>query len=196
MGSTKATSGKGYFMGEFSGLEITIKDSRRFADEPGYWAYFSFGHSYPLADSAQAFPTAACNGCHAASAADDFVFTQYYPVLRAAKASRSGHAMTTETREFETIVTAMTGATNDAFQPTADTPSVDSTIPTDLPALFRYLQAGSYRNFAAQESSRHPSRGPHTKVDLPVRVFMDAKMDASLRAGNSSDRRGHRQGDV
>ena len=166
MGSTKATSGKGYFMGEFSGLEITIKDSRRFADEPGYWAYFSFGHSYPLADSAQAFPTAACNGCHAASAADDFVFTQYYPVLRAAKASRSGHAMTTETREFETIVTAMTGATNDAFQPTADTPSVDSTIPTDLPALFRYLQAGSYRNFAAQESSRHPSRGPHIQVDF------------------------------
>ena len=35
--------------------------------------------------TATAFPTAACNACHDASAADDFVFTQYYPVLRAGK---------------------------------------------------------------------------------------------------------------
>ena len=89
VGATQATSGKGYFMGEYIGLETTIKDSVRFADEPGNWAYFSFGHSYPLADSAAPFPAAACNSCHLASAADDFVFTQYYPVLRAAKGSTS-----------------------------------------------------------------------------------------------------------
>ncbi len=93
VGSKKAVSGNGYFMGEFTGLEATIKDSERFPNEPGYWAYFSFGHSYPLADSAAAFPAAACNGCHEVSAADDFVFTQYYPVLREAKGAVSGRAM-------------------------------------------------------------------------------------------------------
>jgi len=34
---------------------------------------------------AAAEPTAACNACHKANAADDLVFTQYYPVLRAAR---------------------------------------------------------------------------------------------------------------
>ena len=87
VGKKQEVSGNGYFMGDFLGLEVTIKDADRFADEPGNWAYFSFGHSYPLADKAKAFPTASCNACHAASAADDFVFTQDYPVLRAAKPS-------------------------------------------------------------------------------------------------------------
>jgi len=90
VGSKRATSGNGYFMGEFIGLEATVKDAKRFPDEHGNWAYFSFGHSYPLADSAAAFPEAACSGCHTASAADDHVFTQFYPVLRAAKGKRSG----------------------------------------------------------------------------------------------------------
>ena len=40
VGSKEAPSGKGYFQGEFTGLEVTIKDSKRFKDEPGYWAYF------------------------------------------------------------------------------------------------------------------------------------------------------------
>ena len=78
-----AVSGKGYFMGEFTGLEVAIKSKENFAGQPGNWAYFSFGHKYPLAKSAAAFPAGACNACHAVSAKDDFVFTQYYPVLRA-----------------------------------------------------------------------------------------------------------------
>ena len=85
VGSKQAVSGNGYFMGEFVGLEATVKDSGRFSDEPGNWAYFSFGHAYPLADATAAQPTANCNACHAASAADDWVFTQYYPVLSASK---------------------------------------------------------------------------------------------------------------
>jgi Cytochrome P460 len=48
VGSKEATSGEGYFMGDFTGLEVSIKDSTRFKDEPGSWAYFSFGHKYPL----------------------------------------------------------------------------------------------------------------------------------------------------
>ena len=186
VGSREAVSGSGYFMGEFAGLEITIKDAKRFGDEPGNWAYFSFGHSYPLAGSAKPFPTGACNACHEASAADDFVFTQYYPVLRAAKASRSGRVMTSESGDFKKLVTAMTNATDNAFKPTADTPSVESVVPTDQPALFKYLRDGSYKNFAARESALHPSAGPHTKIGLPVRVFMDPRMEASLRAGNES----------
>lgn len=85
VGSKKASSGEGYFMGEFIGLEAAVKDSKRFANEPGYWAYFSFGHSYPLAKTTKAQPTATCAACHQTRAADDFVFTQFYPVLRAAK---------------------------------------------------------------------------------------------------------------
>jgi len=85
VGSTQAVSGKGYFQGEFQGLEAAVKDSKAFPDEPGNWAYFSFGHALPLAATAKAFATAQCNSCHQASAAEDFVFTQYYPVLRAAK---------------------------------------------------------------------------------------------------------------
>ncbi len=39
-----------------------------------------------LADAVSPLPTAACNSCLQASAAEDFVFTQYYPILRAARA--------------------------------------------------------------------------------------------------------------
>lgn len=85
VGSKQASSGKGYFMGDFIGLEVTLKDSARYPNEPGNWAYFSFGHKYPLADVTAPLPTAACNSCHQAAAAEDFVFTQYYPILRAAR---------------------------------------------------------------------------------------------------------------
>lgn len=85
VGSKQAASGKGYFMGEFIGLEAAIKDSKRFSKEPGYWAYFSFGHKYPLAEAASKQPVATCNTCHQESAAEDWVFSQYYPVLSAAK---------------------------------------------------------------------------------------------------------------
>lgn len=85
-GSCGEVSGQGYFQGEFAGLELTVKDNARFPDQPGGWAYFSFGHhAPPYAKTAKAFPAESCNACHEASAADDFVFTQFYPVLRAAK---------------------------------------------------------------------------------------------------------------
>ncbi len=34
-GSTQEVSGVGYFQGEFQGLEVTVKDTVRFPDEPG-----------------------------------------------------------------------------------------------------------------------------------------------------------------
>ena len=87
VGSKAAVSGQGYFQGEFVGLEATIKSTSIFPDEPGNWGYYSFSSKdhKTLSETATAFPTTSCNACHAAAAADDFVFTQYYPVLRAGK---------------------------------------------------------------------------------------------------------------
>jgi hypothetical protein len=87
VGSKAAVSGNGYFMGDFIGLEATIKSKEHFSKEPGNWAYFSFTNPTEgtLAATGKAFKTNQCNSCHAASAGDDFVFTQHYPVLRAAK---------------------------------------------------------------------------------------------------------------
>jgi len=89
VGASTEVSGRGYQQGEFSGLELTVKDSTKFEDMPGGWAYFSFGHQpEPYEQTANAFPAESCNACHAQNAADDFVFTQFYPILRAAKASK------------------------------------------------------------------------------------------------------------
>ena len=84
-GASAEVSGVGYQQGEFSGLELTVKDTKRFPEMPGGWAYFSFGHhAPPYAATAAAFPADACNACHEANADTDFVFTQFYPVIRAA----------------------------------------------------------------------------------------------------------------
>ena len=84
-GANAQVSGIGYFQGDFVGLELLIKDNARYPDEPGGWAFFSFGHGgEPYAETATAFPTDSCNACHADNAETDFVFTQFYPVLRAA----------------------------------------------------------------------------------------------------------------
>ena len=84
-----AASGNGYFPGEFLEVEAVVKDSKRFAKEPGNWAYFKFmgADGKPL-DKAKMQPTENCNGCHEKNAAEDWVFTQFYPVLRAAKAAK------------------------------------------------------------------------------------------------------------
>ena len=91
VGSKQAVSGNGYFMGDFIGLEATVKSAEHFSNEPGNWAYFSFStpDHQSLKPSAAPFPTEACNACHQASATTDWVFTQYYPVLRSAKGA--GH---------------------------------------------------------------------------------------------------------
>jgi hypothetical protein len=87
VGSKEAASGKGYFQGDFTGLAVAIKDSKRFKDEPGSWAYFSFGHKYPLQAESSKKAASACNQCHQDNAKTDWVFSQYYPVLRAAAPS-------------------------------------------------------------------------------------------------------------
>jgi hypothetical protein len=79
-------SGNGYFMGDYIGLEASVKDSQRFPDEPGNWAYYIFYvPGTPLVTAAKHHPTAECAACHKDNAKTDMVFTQFYPVLRAAK---------------------------------------------------------------------------------------------------------------
>ena len=192
VGKKSAVSGKGYFMGDFIGLEATIKSTKHFPDEPGNWAYFSFTNpdGPELKATGKPFETQSCNECHDQSARDDFVFTQYYPVLRAAKGFGKGAPEAVSTRGSQAAgVAPKTAApvvnTDDKWQPTAETPaSVDSEIPVNLEDLYSFLQSVEYRDFETQESAVHPSEGPHTRRDLPVRVFMNDKVASSLRAGN------------
>ncbi len=79
-------SRRGLFEGEPVGLEVAVKDGTRFE---GGWAYFGFGLSGP-GSTAPAFPRESCARCHAANAADDNVFVQFYPQLRSILASRRG----------------------------------------------------------------------------------------------------------
>jgi hypothetical protein len=70
---------QGHFEGEFLGVEFALKDSARY---PGGWAYFNFGKG-GSGSRAMAMPRQACQSCHAKNAADDNVFVQFYPTLRA-----------------------------------------------------------------------------------------------------------------
>jgi cytochrome P460 len=89
VGAKSSASGSGYFAGEFIGIAASVKDAKRFAKEPGNWAYFSFmGDGGKALASAKAQATAACNTCHQQNAAEDWVFTQHYPVLRAVKPAK------------------------------------------------------------------------------------------------------------
>jgi hypothetical protein len=82
-GSRKEPSGRGYFNGEYNGIDVTVKDSQRFAKTNG-WGFFTFGHHpLPYAASAAEKPVTECAGCHLANvAATDMTWIQFYPLLR------------------------------------------------------------------------------------------------------------------
>jgi Cytochrome P460 len=82
-GSRTEPSGRGYFNGEFNGLDVTVKDSKRFSKTNG-WGFFNFGHhSLPYAESAEEAPASECAGCHGAFVAKtDMTWVQFYPMLR------------------------------------------------------------------------------------------------------------------
>ena len=83
VGSKEAASGNGYFMGEFIGLEATIKSAKLFPREPGNWGYFSFTNpDHTIKPTTSIQPIDKCNSCHEDHADQDWVFVQYYPVLR------------------------------------------------------------------------------------------------------------------
>jgi cytochrome c553 len=174
VGSTQAASGNGYFMGDFIGLEATIKSAQHFPNEPGNWAYFSFTEEGggPVKDTAKAFDAASCNGCHETTAKDDWVFTQYYPVLRAAMDPEG------------TATSGGAAGPSTTWQPTAPTPAKSpSRAPIEGDALFSFLQDGVYKKFPHQESATHPGRGPHTELGLPVKVYYNKILANSFKAG-------------
>jgi hypothetical protein len=72
-------SKQGFFEGKFLAVEFSLKDSKRY---PGSWAYFNFGKG-AKSSRAVAMPRQVCQSCHAQNAADDNVFVQFYPTLRA-----------------------------------------------------------------------------------------------------------------
>ena len=79
-GSRTEPSGRGYFPGAFNGADVTVKDSKRYADTGG-WAYFDFNHFEPKAATAAVQPKSNCAFCHIAAAKRDEVWTQFYRIL-------------------------------------------------------------------------------------------------------------------
>jgi tetratricopeptide (TPR) repeat protein len=80
---------RGSFQKEFTGLSAAVKDKDRFPDG---WAYFSFAdRPGKTKDKARPAKKAACYDCHREKGAEDNVFTQFYPVLKAARA-RAGES--------------------------------------------------------------------------------------------------------
>jgi len=82
-GSRTEPSGRGYFNGEFNGIDVTVKDSKRFSKTNG-WGFFTFGHHPQPYDQTAAEKTVTeCAGCHIANVAKtDMTWVQFYPLLR------------------------------------------------------------------------------------------------------------------
>jgi hypothetical protein len=81
-GSRTEPSGRGFFNGEFNGIDLTVKDSKRFARTNG-WGFFTFGHHpQPYEKTAAEAPAAVCADCHKANVAKtDMTWVQFYPLL-------------------------------------------------------------------------------------------------------------------
>jgi hypothetical protein len=79
-GSRTEPSGRGYFPGKWNGADVTVKDTKRYADAGG-WGYYNFNHHEPKAATAKLKPQSECAACHQASAKKDEVWTQFYPLL-------------------------------------------------------------------------------------------------------------------
>lgn len=90
-GSRTEPSGRGYFPGAFNGADVTVKDSKRFADTGG-WGYFNFHHYEPKAKTASVRPKSECAFCHMASAKRDEVWTQFYQILDEVPLPKDGKA--------------------------------------------------------------------------------------------------------
>jgi hypothetical protein len=79
-GSRTEPSGRGFFPGKLNGADVTVKDSKRYADSGG-WGYYNFNHFEPKAKTAKVRARGECAYCHIASAKKDDVWTQFYPRL-------------------------------------------------------------------------------------------------------------------
>src|SRR5258705_11985752 len=76
-------SGRGYFNGAYNGIDLSVKDSKRYAKTNG-WGYYTFGHHpLPYDETSAERPVTECAGCHIANVAKtDMTWIQFYPLLR------------------------------------------------------------------------------------------------------------------
>ena len=79
-GSRTEPSGRGYFPAAYNGADVTVKDTKKYA-ETGGWGYYNFNHHEPKAATAMPRSKDECASCHIASAKKDDVWTQFYPLL-------------------------------------------------------------------------------------------------------------------
>ncbi len=79
-GSRDETSGRGYFPGKLNGADVSVKDSKRYADTQN-WGYYNFNHGEPKFATATLRSAAECAQCHIDGAKKDMVWTQFYPRL-------------------------------------------------------------------------------------------------------------------
>ena len=81
-GSRKEPSGRGFFNGPFNGIDLSIKDSKKYANTNG-WGYFTFGHHpLPYAEWASEASPTECAGCHQTYVSKtDMTWVQFYPIL-------------------------------------------------------------------------------------------------------------------
>jgi hypothetical protein len=82
-GSRTEPSGRGYFNGEYNGIDVSIKDSKKYANTNG-WGFYTFGHHpMPYNETSEERPISECAGCHIANVAKtDMTYIQFYPLLR------------------------------------------------------------------------------------------------------------------
>ena len=83
-GSADEASGRGFFQSEFNGMDVTVKDAKRFSKTAG-WGFFNFGHhALPYAATSAEASKEECAGCHMTGAGKtDLTWVQFYPILRA-----------------------------------------------------------------------------------------------------------------
>lgn len=81
-GSLDTPSGRGYFPSALHGLDVMVKDNKRFGNTNN-WGFFTFGHQAPpYKPTANVMSVGECAYCHIASVAKtDMVWVQFYPVL-------------------------------------------------------------------------------------------------------------------
>ena len=79
-GTNASINKKGQFEDKSVGIEVALKDEKRFAEK---WAYFNFiGKNGTSLAEAKPFAKESCWKCHNEHASADNVFVQFYPVLR------------------------------------------------------------------------------------------------------------------
>src|SRR5262249_5140198 len=79
-GSRTEPSGRGYFPGALNGADVTVKDTKRYA-ETGGWGYYNFNHHEPKAPTAKLKAQTECAYCHIGGAKKNEGWTQFYPLL-------------------------------------------------------------------------------------------------------------------